>query len=63
MIDAPENLVRIPRLKHWLINGWLELPNEDYDWNTPRAHMRGKDWVKRTQIGREVLVKFGVLKE
>jgi hypothetical protein len=63
MIDAPDNLVRIPRLKHWLINGWLEFPNEDYDWETPRAHMRDKDWATRTRIGREALVKFGVLEE
>ena len=63
MIDAPENLVRIPRLKHWIINAWLELPNENFDWETPRAYMRGKDWKTRYRVGREALVKFGVLKE
>jgi len=27
-IDAPGNLVSIPRMKHWEINGWYARPNE-----------------------------------
>ena len=30
LIDSPENLVRIPTLKHWQITGWYMTPNEDY---------------------------------
>jgi hypothetical protein len=30
MIHGPENLVRIPRFKHWEINSWYMSPNEDY---------------------------------
>jgi hypothetical protein len=62
-IDAPDNLVRIPRLKHWLINAWYQTPNEDFNWSTPRNHLRGKVWEERTRIGRDALVRFGVLKE
>jgi hypothetical protein len=62
-VNGPENLVRIPRLKHWIINAWLETPNENFDWETPRAYMRGKDWDIRYRIGLEALAKFGVLKK
>jgi len=62
-VNAPENLVRIPRLKHWLINAWYQTPNEDFDWFTPRNHLRGKGWEERTQTGHDALVRFGVLKE
>ena len=63
MVHAPENLVRVPRLKHWMINGWYPIPNEDYGWMPPRQYSRGKDWEERTRIGRDALVRFGILKE
>jgi hypothetical protein len=62
MIDAPENLVRIPRLKHWLITGWYMVRNPKYGGASPRTHLRGKDWAERLRIGRNALVEFGVLK-
>jgi hypothetical protein len=31
VIDGPDNLVRIPRLKHWEITGWYMTKNEDYN--------------------------------
>jgi hypothetical protein len=63
MFDAPENLVRIPRLKHWLINAWYQIPNEELGWSSPRDFLREKVWEERVQVGRKALVKFGVLKE
>jgi hypothetical protein len=63
MIDGRENLVRIPRLKHWLINAWYQTPNEELDWSSPRNFLRRKGWEERVQFGHKALVKFGVLKE
>ena len=61
-IDAPENLVRIPTLKHWEINGWFSTPNEDYGGLSPREYLRGKGWNERTKVGLFALRKYGVLK-
>ena len=36
-LEGPENLVRIPTLKHWELNSWFETRNRDYGWLTPRA--------------------------
>jgi hypothetical protein len=62
MIDAPENLVRIPTLKHWLITGWYMTPNEDYGGISPRAYLKNKPWAERVKVGHFALVKYGVLK-
>jgi hypothetical protein len=62
MIDAPENLVRIPTLKHWQINGWFSTPNRRFGGLSPRDYLRGKDWQERVRIGRDALIYFGVLR-
>lgn len=62
MIDAPENLVRIPTLKHWLITGWYQIPNPEFDWLSPREYLRGKSWEERVRVGEDALIEFGVLK-
>jgi hypothetical protein len=62
LINAPENLVRIPRWKHWQLNSWYEKPNDDYGGMTPRAYARGKSWKIRDLIGLKGLVSIGVLK-
>jgi len=61
MIDAPDNLVRIPTLKHWLITGWYQMPNPDFDWLSPRQYLRGKSWKERVRIGKDALIRFGIL--
>jgi hypothetical protein len=66
-IESPDNIVPIPKLKHWEINKWLDTKNADYsDSNgnalTPRQYIRGKSWEERYSFGLEVLKKFGVLK-
>ena len=61
-IDAPENLVRIPTLKHWEITGWYMRPNRDFDGLSPREWLRDKDWDMRRQVGLDALRRFGVLK-
>lgn len=66
-IESPDNIVPIPKLKHWEINRWLDLENEEYlDENgmklTPRQYIKGKQWEERREFGLVVLRKFGVLK-
>ena len=66
-IKSPDNIVPIPKLKHWEINRWLDTKNEEYlDKNgiklTPRQYIKGKPWDERREFGLMVLRKFGVLK-
>jgi hypothetical protein len=62
LIDAPDNLVRIPTLKHWQINGWYSRPTPDYGGLSPRDYLRNRSWEERQQLGRYALIKFKVLK-
>lgn len=62
MIDAPENLVRIPTIKHCEITGWYLTKNKDFGGLSPREYLRRKDWEERLNIGRDALVDHGVLK-
>jgi hypothetical protein len=66
-IESPENIIPIPKLKHWEINNWLGKPNPRYkneknEAISPREYMKGKSWEERYQFGLDVLKKFGVLK-
>jgi hypothetical protein len=61
-IDGPDNLARIPRLKHWEITGWYMTPNERYNYLSPREYLRGKSWEERRNVGLDALMDFGVLK-
>ena len=62
MIDSPDNLVLIPRLKHWQITGWFMRKNKDYGGLPPREHLRGKAWTERRRIGLDAMILYGVLK-
>lgn len=62
MIEAPENLVRIPTLKHWQITGWYMTPNDDFGGLSPREYLHGKNWSERLRVGRQALIRYGVLK-
>ncbi|MBY0531937.1 MAG: hypothetical protein K2P86_08190 [Xanthobacteraceae bacterium] len=62
MIDSPENLVRIPTLKHWEINAWYQTKNKFYDFKSPRAYLQGKSWEERVRVGRDAMIRAGVLK-
>jgi hypothetical protein len=37
IIDGPDNLVRIPTLKHWQINGWYGRPSDEFGALSPRT--------------------------
>jgi hypothetical protein len=62
LIDAPENRVRIPTLKHWQITGWYMTRNDAYGGLSPRAYLRDKDWEERVSVGRKALITYGILK-
>jgi hypothetical protein len=62
LIDSPDNLVRIPTLKHWQITGWYMTPSEDYGGLSPRSYLRGKSWQERVQVGYRGLIRAGVLR-
>jgi hypothetical protein len=62
-IDDPENLVSIPRLKHWQIAGWYGAANPEYGGLSPRDYLADKDWNERRRVGLNALVQFGVGKQ
>lgn len=62
LIEGRDNLVRIPTLKHWQINGWYSTKNEKFDGLTPREYLRGKSWEERVNVGKKALSEHGVLK-
>jgi hypothetical protein len=62
VINRADNLVLIPRYKHWQINSWFETPNEAYGGLTPRKYLQGKSWDEKRYIGLGALKKFEVLK-
>jgi hypothetical protein len=61
-IDAPENLVRISRLKHWEITAWYATKNRAFRNQSPREYLQGRSWGVRRSLGLKVLREFGVLK-
>ena len=61
-INDPDNLVRIPRMKHWEINAWYQKPNPAYGWETPREYLRDRNWGVRRAVGLEALRNAGMLK-
>ena len=61
-IGDRDNLVRIPRMKHWEINAWYGRLNDDYGGVSPRDYLRGKDWDERRTVGLFALKLYGVLK-
>jgi len=63
LIYSPENLVRIPRMKHWDINGWYQRENPDYGWQTPKDYVDGRNWDVQRAVGLEALRFHGVLKQ
>ena len=62
MINGPDNLVRIPTLKHWQITGWYMTRNDKYGGLSPREYLRGKSWSERTKVGLDALIRVKVLK-
>lgn len=62
VIDSPDNLVRIPRLKHQEINGWYQTKDPSFGEMSPREYLDGRNWDVQRAVGLHALRKFGVLK-
>ena len=62
LIDSPENLVKVPTLKHREITSWYSKANEQFGGLTPREYLKNKSWDERYGIGIEQLIEKGVLK-
>jgi hypothetical protein len=62
MIDARDNLVRIPKWKHEEISSWYSTRNERFGYQTPRGYLRDKGWEERRQLGLQTLIEHGMLK-
>lgn len=65
-IDAPENLVSIPTLRHWELSSWYQTPNENFldaDGSpmTPRKYLAGKGYAERRRVGLIGLQALGIL--
>jgi hypothetical protein len=63
MIQAPENKVRISRLRHEDITAWFMTKNDAFGGISPREYLRGKSWAERRRVGLDALVEHGVLKQ
>jgi hypothetical protein len=61
-IDALDNLVRIPTIKHRDINAWYQTRNDEFGGLSPRDYLRGKDWDERRRVGLDALIDAGALK-
>jgi hypothetical protein len=62
VINRADNLVLIPRYRHWQINSWYQTPNDEFDGLTPRQYLQGKSWDEKRHIGLKALRDVGVLK-
>ena len=62
LIDSPENLVKVPTLKHREITSWYSKPNDGFGGLTPCEYLQSKSWDERYRIGIEQLIDKGVLK-
>jgi hypothetical protein len=61
-VNDPENLVRVPRLKHYEITGWYMDRNDDFGNLSPRDYLSDKSWEERRRVGLDAEVRFRVLK-
>jgi hypothetical protein len=61
-INDRDNLVLIPRMKHWEITGWYKTRSEEFGGLSPRDYLRDKSWEERRAVGLYALRKFEVLK-
>lgn len=60
--NRPDNMARIPILKHYDVSGWYGTPNKDFGDLTPRQYLSDKDAATRREVGLYALRLFGVLK-
>jgi hypothetical protein len=62
VINSPDNLARVPAMKHREITGWYQTKNKEFGGESPRDYLRGRSWEVRRRVGLEAMIRFGVLK-
>jgi hypothetical protein len=62
LVNGPDNLVSIPRFKHWEITGWYARKSKDWDRLSPRMMLDPQRWSERYQFGLYALRKFQAMK-
>ncbi len=62
LIDREDNLVRIPKLKHWEIDAWFQTRSDEFGGLSPREYPRYKNWDERRNVGLRALINVGVLR-
>ena len=60
-IDAPDNLVLVPAMKHREITSWYMTPNKDFMGLSPREFLHGRSWEVRREVGLWALQDAKVL--
>ncbi|MGN6771200.1 MAG: hypothetical protein ACTHJQ_15340 [Rhizobiaceae bacterium] len=60
LVNGPDNLVSIPRFKHWEITGWYQTKNPKFESISPRMFLTKEDWQARRLIGMKALKYYGV---
>lgn len=61
-IDSPNNLARIPVLKHIEISRWYSSRSDRFGGLSPRDFLRDKSWDEQMQVGLDIMRAQGVLK-
>jgi hypothetical protein len=61
VINSPDNLARVPAMKHREITGWYQRKSDEFGGQSPRDYLRGRSWEVRRKVGLEALIRFGVL--
>jgi hypothetical protein len=62
VINGPDNLALVPRMKHQEINSWYQTKNPDFGGESPREYLNGRSWAVQRSVGLEALRRVGVLK-
>ena len=61
-IEQSDNMVLIPTLKHWELNGWYARKDVRFGGLSPRDYLEGRSWEERQRVGLIGLRAVGVLK-
>lgn len=61
-VNDPNNVVRIPTLKHYEISAWYSSKSDEFGGLSPRDYLRDKDASERRRVGLLALVRYGVMK-
>lgn len=62
MIESVDNVVSVPKYRHYEITSWYTRPNPDFGMQSPRSYLRGRDWSEHVRIGHLAMREVGVLK-